>query len=210
MQVDIVEEYEPGIVETENPPDLIQIEDRNGIRFNPQSSTDRRLRKVVYDRIRAAKAQLPAHLDFVIYEAYRPRSRQIELWKGIWKIIKNSYPHAGDEELALRCNTFVANPYKVGSGHQFGCAVDITLFDTRNNCELDMGCAMQAFCDTTKTLSPLITKAQAENRRILCDVLHQQGVINYPAEWWHFSYGDRLWAILTQRQKTLYAPLVLE
>jgi len=207
MQVDIVEEYEPDIIETEEPPQLIAIEDKDGICFNPQSSTDRRLRRVVYDKIRAAKAQLPDHLDFVIYEAYRPRSRQIRLWNDIWDIVKKSYPGAGEDELALRCNTFVANPYKVGSGHQFGCAVDITLLDTRNNCELDMGCEMQAFCDTTKTLSTLITESQAKNRRILCEALQHQGVINYPSEWWHFSYGDRLWAILTGRQKTLYAPL---
>lgn len=207
MQVDIIEEYEPTIIETEDPPQLIVIEDGGGIRFNEAFTTERRLRKVIFQKIMAAKSHLPDHLGFVIYEAYRPRARQIELWKIVWSQVKKSYPDADDDEMALRCNTFVSNPYKVGSGHQFGCSIDITLVDNRNNQELDMGCGLDEFSDKTKTASTLITKSQQQNRSLLCDALHSQGLINYPSEWWHFSYGDRLWAILTNRPETLYAPL---
>ncbi len=24
--------------------------------------------------------------------------------------------------------------------------------------------------------------------------MKKQGFVNYPAEWWHWSYGDKMWA----------------
>jgi D-alanyl-D-alanine dipeptidase len=35
------------------------------------------------------------------------------------------------------------------------------------------------------------------NREILCDALTRAGFVNYPTEWWHWSYGDRYWAFVT-------------
>lgn len=31
------------------------------------------------------------------------------------------------------------------------------------------------------------------NREILVTVLTAAGLVNYPAEWWHWSYSDRYW-----------------
>lgn len=208
MIVDIVEEYEPAIIESETPPLLVDAAPGNdGILFNDKFSADRRLRQAVYDRIKKAAAHLPENLTFMIYEAYRPRARQIALWNEIMEKVKQSYPQADDGELALRCNTFIANPYKVGSGHQFGCAVDITLFDTKTGREADMGCGVQEFCGRCKTDTPLITPDQRANRDLLRGALHREGLVNYPPEWWHFSYGDRQWAIQLNRAETLYGVL---
>ena len=30
------------------------------------------------------------------------------------------------------------------------------------------------------------------------------GFANYPLEWWHFSYGDRLWAAYTNQKEAVY------
>ena len=198
---------EPVLRETEFPPKLVTITDSDGIIFNEKFTVDRRLRAVLYTKIKAAQLHLPEHLYFVIYEAFRPRERQIELWQQIWRDTQRSHPQANDAELTVLCDNFVANPYHIGSGHQFGCAVDITLFDSKLNTECDMGCAMQEFGQRTITNSSLITEQQRNNRQLLGKVLAMEGVINYPSEWWHFSYGDRLWAILTQQDETLYSPL---
>jgi D-alanyl-D-alanine dipeptidase len=32
------------------------------------------------------------------------------------------------------------------------------------------------------------------------------GFLNYPTEWWHFSYGDRYWALDTGEQTAIYGP----
>jgi D-alanyl-D-alanine dipeptidase len=31
--------------------------------------------------------------------------------------------------------------------------------------------------------------------------------VNYPTEWWHWSHGDRYWALLTGAEAALYGPV---
>ena len=38
------------------------------------------------------------------------------------------------------------------------------------------------------------------NRRLLCNVLCECGFTNYPAEWWHYDFGDSFWAFYTQKE----------
>ncbi|NUT29743.1 MAG: dipeptidase, partial [Streptomyces sp.] len=33
--------------------------------------------------------------------------------------------------------------------------------------------------------------------------------INYGTEWWHWSYGDRYWALQTRQPAALYGPAEL-
>ena len=34
------------------------------------------------------------------------------------------------------------------------------------------------------------------------------GFVNYPAEWWHFSYGDKLWAAYSNKKSAMYGEIV--
>jgi D-alanyl-D-alanine dipeptidase len=43
-------------------------------------------------------------------------------------------------------------------------------------------------------------------RHILSTALTDAGLINYATEWWHWSYGDRYWALVTVRATTRYGP----
>lgn len=53
------------------------------------------------------------------------------------------------------------------------------------------------------TLSPIIS----ERRRLLCKVMNKEGFANYPGEWWHFSYGDQLWAAYRYKRYALYSSI---
>jgi hypothetical protein len=33
------------------------------------------------------------------------------------------------------------------------------------------------------------------------------GFVNYPTEWWHWSYGDRYWALATGAPAACYGPV---
>ena len=52
-------------------------------------------------------------------------------------------------------------------------------------------------------------EAQA-NRRVLRDALSAAGLVNYPTEWWHWSYGDRYWALETGAPAALYGAKELD
>ncbi|UWU45953.1 D-ala-D-ala dipeptidase [Limnospira platensis C1] len=40
------------------------------------------------------------------------------------------------------------------------------------------------------------------NRQILKQVMTRAGFLQHLHEWWHFSYGDQMWAWLHNRQST--------
>jgi zinc D-Ala-D-Ala dipeptidase len=49
-----------------------------------------------------------------------------------------------------------------------------------------------------------LDKAFQKNRDILFDVMLKNDFINYPTEWWHFSYGDRYWAYHKNEKQAIY------
>lgn len=44
------------------------------------------------------------------------------------------------------------------------------------------------------------------HRDMLSTALSAAGLVNYPTEWWHWSYGDRSWALPTGAAAALYGP----
>jgi D-alanyl-D-alanine dipeptidase len=46
-------------------------------------------------------------------------------------------------------------------------------------------------------------EAQA-NRRLLHWLMTEEGFAGHPEEWWHFSWGDQLWAALTHAPAAHY------
>ncbi len=199
---------EPIINEIETPPRIVKIREQDGIFFNSKFTSDNRIRFCLYEKICRAQKNLPSGITFMIYEAYRSIERQREMWSAIWSQMQQEFPAYNDVQIKDMCQKLVSDPDGIGSGHHFGCAVDITLC-TKSGDELNMGTGIQDFSDMTETNSTLVSTDVLHNRQLLCQALEKEGVINYPREWWHFSYGDRLWAKLTGQKQTLYAPIVL-
>lgn len=96
-------------------------------------------------------------------------------------------------------------PDGFGSGHQAGAAIDITLV-MRDRTPLHMGTKMQEFTALTPTDAPVLREIRTR-RALMTTALTREGLINYPDEWWHFSYGDRLWAEITGKPSAFFAPL---
>jgi D-alanyl-D-alanine dipeptidase len=94
-----------------------------------------------------------------------------------------------------------------------GGAVDLTLCDP-DGVELDMGTAVDATPEAShnacNTAADNIPDEARHNRRILVSALRSAGMVNYPTEWWHWSYGDRYWALMTGAASTRYSPVNFE
>ena len=52
-------------------------------------------------------------------------------------------------------------------------------------------------------------KAFHNNRMILKKSLENAGFVNYPEEWWHFSYGDQHWAEAKNKDYAIYGSMEL-
>jgi D-alanyl-D-alanine dipeptidase len=88
--------------------------------------------------------------------------------------------------------------------HSTGAAMDITLIDT-HGLVCDMGGNIDEiserswpdyYADDTSTLGQL----HHRNRLRLRDAMAAAGFEQHPNEWWHFSFGDQLWAWLIEQR----------
>jgi D-alanyl-D-alanine dipeptidase len=72
--------------------------------------------------------------------------------------------------------------------HRTGAAADLTMCDARG-VGLDLGSAVPA------------------DRRILGMALSGAGLVNLPGAWWHWSFGDPYWALVSGARAAIYGPV---
>lgn len=60
-----------------------------------------------------------------------------------------------------------------------------------------------------ETLTPKQHEAR-DHRRLLYHIMSEQGFTNLPSEWWHFDYGDQLWAYYGTHDHAQYGPAELD
>jgi zinc D-Ala-D-Ala dipeptidase len=145
------------------------------------------LQPVVAEMLGKAQAALKKdypNLTLLVYDGVRPLSVQQILWDDL------------DKPDSIK-PLYVSDP-KVGGLHNFGVAVDLTIFDTEAGKPLDMGTAYDYFgypAYPDRELQMLaegkITRAQVANREILRKVMKGAGFTGIGSEWWHFNAFSR-------------------
>jgi len=158
--------------------------------------------------IAAAESVQKMHgLKLLIYELYRSPKNQAELRERERKELMAAHPEYTESQLEAALNRISS---KVGgSGHQTGGAVDLTLC-VESGVPLDMGTAYLEHNAKTVTDYPDLPEEQRRNRQILLDAMLEAGFINYPGEWWHFCYGDKMWAAYARKPYAIYGEVTPE
>jgi D-alanyl-D-alanine dipeptidase len=166
------------------------------------------LRAGVVERLVAAEALLPKGLQLLLIEGYRPPGLQRRYFEDYRLELRAAHPDWDEARSHAEASKFVSPPDV--APHQTGGAVDLTLCHD-NGVELDLGTAVnaspQASGDRCFTGSRHITARAHELRGELGRVLTSVGLVNYPTEWWHWSYGERYWAHAHGFDTTRYAPI---
>lgn len=165
------------------------------------------LRSGARDRLLLAARQLPPGVGLCLEEAYRSFEQQQFLFDRYVDDLRTELGIDDEDRLAEEATKYVARPQGVPP-HSTGGAVDVTLV-TREGEELDMG----SVSDDTPLMngdlnymhSPSVTERARKNRTMLADAMTQAGFVNYPAEWWHWSYGDQYWAYLQDLARAIYS-----
>jgi D-alanyl-D-alanine dipeptidase len=164
------------------------------------------MRKIVLTKLQTAQNLLPSHLRLCLYEGLRTLSLQKLLFEKEWQKIKTLHPQFSQEEIYNQVTKLVS-PLKTLDGafnippHATGAAVDVYLVDTESNQPVDMGILAKDWMDDPEgklslTDSEFISFEAVKHRSILCHVMREVGFVNYPTEYWHWSYGDRYWAFI--------------
>ena len=96
--------------------------------------------------------------------------------------------------------------------HSTGAAVDLTLA-SGHGAPLEMGGAIDAIGPVSHplhhaaaaALDPHGEPARWHRRRLLlAEVMAEAGFAQHPGEWWHFSWGDQLWAWRSGQPRAIY------
>lgn len=193
------------VTERENPVDMVTFVETDKLFLNPLETTDWRIRRVVFDKVMTCANALPDGLCLMVFEAFRPRARQWQLWNPVHAQITSDHPEWDSAQVYREASRWVSPPDGFGSGHQAGAAVDLKLAYA-DRTELEFGGAMKGLTGVAPTDWPVAAGIR-KNRDMLVAAMHATGMVNYPDEWWHFSYGDRLWAEVTGRSDAFFAPI---
>lgn len=166
-------------------------------------------RRGVAEKLAAINARLaPVGLELFVFDAFRPRAVQA-FFHDRWMPEQLTARDPALTGAALReaVETYWAAPTDDPASpapHETGAAIDLTLRWKKGE-SLWMG---SLFDDATPlahrdrfegggdTASFSDAEARA-NRRLLHWLMAAEGFAGHPDEWWHFSFGDQLWAALT-------------
>ena len=125
-----------------------------------------------------------------IYDAYRPQKAvdNFVRWAADLKdtrMKKYFYPKVD------KSNLFVEGYLGTRSGHSRGSTVDVTLYDIKNDKDVDMGGTFDYFGELSHSdYRGELTNQQINNRQFLRDMMIKQGFKPLSTEWWHFTLKD--------------------
>ncbi len=163
-------------------------------------------------------------LELFVFDCYRPFTVQNYLWD-VWapNYIRERHPGITSQEIDKLKHEFTSQASNKESDidlnapppHFTGAAVDLTIMKRSDEDHLFMGTIFDDFTKASYTdhYEQILEKDQLTgrekdaltNRRLLYWVMKDAGFENYPFEWWHFSWGDQMWAVLSNNAVAYYS-----
>jgi D-alanyl-D-alanine dipeptidase len=176
-----------------------------------EGATDRLwLRQTVAEKLGRVNARAGAvGLELFLFDAWRPREVQA-YFHDVWmpRELQRRDPTLSGAALIEEVERYWSAPSESAESpapHATAAAVDLSL-RWKNGDMLWMG---SLFDDVTALASRDRFEALAAdnfsfsdqearaNRRLLHWLMQEEGFAGHPDEWWHFSWGDQMWAALT-------------
>ena len=95
--------------------------------------------------------------------------------------------------------------------HSTGGALDVCLSDKDGNL-VEMGSMVDQMDETSNPYFYANIKNEEaiiwnSRRNLLMEIMTKFGFAQHPNEWWHFSYGDQLWAWKNKKANALYGKI---
>lgn len=175
------------------------------------------LREGVAKKLTEVDAKLKrAGLKLFLFDAWRPRALQA-FFHDVWTPaeLRRRRPELSATELAAEVERYWAAPSPSAgkpAPHATGGAVDLTIV-LEDGAPLWMGslfddasalAATDRFEGVERGDFSFSDDEARANRRLLYWLMTEAGFANHPDEWWHFCWGDQMWAKLTGRAAAAY------
>jgi zinc D-Ala-D-Ala dipeptidase len=179
------------------------------------------LRESVGRKLQRINARLgETGLELFLFDAWRPKAVQV-FFHDVWMPaeLKHRDPALQGDALLREVEKYWAAPSRDENSpapHATGAAVDLTIRWIGGDA-LWMGSIFDdatplAHRDRFETLAdgqPSYSDEEARaNRRLLHWMMAEEGFAGHPNEWWHFSWGDQIWARLAGADAAHYGEAV--
>ena len=179
-------------------------------RYFLQGLTEERtilLRQGAAEKLAAVQESL-GNYKLKIWDGYRPRLIQDKLYHKYFYQLQNQHPEWSQEQLAAKTTIYIASTADpaITPPHATGGAVDLTLIDASGT-ELDMGTDFDFFGPAARSRyfdDYPIDRTIRNNHKLLREAMEAVGFHEYQEEWWHFDYGNQLWAFDLNKPYAIY------
>ncbi len=213
--IDIVLMADPRVADLpveEIDDDVIDVRESTDLLLDGQKETAdgayAYLRRGLVQRLLFAQGCLPAGYRLLLIEGYRPYELQEHYFTEYRKRLEALDPELSVRESFQLASRYVSPP--TIAPHVSGAAIDLTLVDSQRT-PVDMGTPVNATPEDSAGAcysgAGNISSQARHHRRMLATALEEAGLVNYPTEWWHWSYGDRYWAFVTDQPAAIYGPV---
>ena len=162
------------------------------------------VRKSVYYKLQKVAEKLKeinSNYKLIVVYGFRALEIQKEYFNEIYNEVKDKFEN--EMEMLEYIHKKIAVPEV--AGHPTGGAVDIAIFDEEKNVIIDFGSKILDWDDEKCYYnSDEISEVARSNRKLLRELMINEGFAPFDGEWWHFSYGDKEWAFYYDKEKALY------
>lgn len=141
----------------------------------------------------------------IIRSVWRSFNHQRLIWDKKAVFLQKKHPDKSVAEINEIISYFIAPPTK--SMHATGGAVDALIFDEKDVAVMDFGTNDGLNIDLNKYCYPYhpdITPVAKKNRELLIQLFEQEGFVVDVKEYWHFDYGNVIWAIEKKKKHAIY------
>jgi D-alanyl-D-alanine dipeptidase len=162
------------------------------------------LRKGVIELLKVVSKDIhPYRLK--IWDGFRPRVLQRILHDKITNQFRIKNPDWDEDKLYIESGKYITPANEEGRipPHLTGGSVDLTMID-QNGEELDMGTIFDHFGIEASYNFKDLPENVLENRKFLRDLMTKVGFRADNEEWWHFDYGNQLWAFDLNKEFAFY------
>lgn len=170
------------------------------------------IRKGVAEKLLAIQKELQLY-TFKIWDGYRSRDVQNNIYQKFWKELQKEHPDWDERKLKEAVAVFVTeakDPNRIPP-HETGGAIDLTLVGQQGK-EIDMGTAFDYFGPEAASLYYEETGKNdliKNNRRILREAMIKYDFRSDKDEWWHFDFGNQIWAAAYNKPFAIYGESTL-
>ncbi len=170
------------------------------------------VRKTVLEKLERINHRLAEiGLELYLLDGFRTIQCQQGIYNWMKATTEKAYPYYSQQQVKEHLRNFISDPSNFNpldsttwTSHITGGAIDLTLRHKASATLLEMGGVFDdpspiSFTSYYENLelpqAHSATHAEARrNRRLLYHMMRTEHFTSLPAEWWHFDFGDQLWA----------------